>query len=575
MPPLKPPLSLLICLLVVSCSNPSVDVIITDGYIWTANSADSLVEAIAVTDGRITATGSTDEIEALAGQQTQRVSLDGAFALPGFIDTHIHMASAARFLEFNIMRTATQGEFVQRVEEVVNRLPAGEWILGGLWGAYDQWVEGSAGQEEREPFVPDISLIETLTQHHPVFIRKFDNSAFAANQAAMTAANLDPSAPAPAGVTFGTDEAGNFNGLLFGVGVTRVFEEVIPDFTKERRKLQTLNAMNVISENGVTLVSDMSDDLQLEIYQDLLREGMLTSRVEFRYPLDRWSDLATAGHTAGSGDDWIRLGSLKGHIDGIMGSSSARFFVPYSHDPTNRGRWRRLMVNEAGEFVEGQFLQYMKDADAAGLQMTIHAIGDEANRLLMDYLDSLNVSNGEKDRRFRLVHAQVIAPGDFERLGRLDIIAEVQPFHLSDDMRWMEERIGYARSKGAYAFKSIAESGAKLSFGSDWPGTSASEYPINPLLGVYAAVTRQTLTGQPADGWFPNERIGVESALRAYTIDAAYAVYMENDKGSIEPGKLADLTVLSANPFEVEPAALLDIETLYTIVHGNVVYAKE
>ena len=260
----------------------------------------------------------------------------------------------------------------------------------------------------------------------------------------------------------------------------------------------------------------------------------------------------------------------------VLGTTylSPRFFQPYSHDSTNRGRWRPLMVNEKGEFVEGKFLGYMLNADKAGLQLTVHAIGDEANNVLLNYLEELDKHNGKRDRRFRLVHAQVIAPQDFKRLGKLGIVAEVQPFHLSDDMRWMEERIGHERSKGAYAFKSIQASGAVLSFGTDWPGTSASEYPINPMLGLYAAVTRQTLSGKPEGGWFPNERIDIQNAIKAYTYNTAYANFEEKIKGSIEVGKFADLTVLSKNLLRIPPKEILTTEVVYTIVNGKIVYQK-
>jgi predicted amidohydrolase YtcJ len=230
------------------------------------------------------------------------------------------------------------------------------------------------------------------------------------------------------------------------------------------------------------------------------------------------------------------------------------------------------MVDASGNFVAGKFLGYMLDADRAGLQLTVHAIGDEANNVLLNYLDELNKRNGKRDRRFRLVHAQVVAPSDFARLGQLGVVAEVQPFHLSDDMRWMEERIGHERCKGAYAFKSIQKSGAVLSFGTDWPGTSASEYPINPMLGLYAAVTRQTITGQPVAGWFPDERITIEEAIRAYTYGTAYANFEEKTKGSIEVGKVADLTVLSQNLLKIPSADLLKTKVVYTIVNGKLVY---
>ena len=551
------------------------DLILHNGTIWTVDQKNPSVQAVAIKDGRFIAVGADSGAMKFRGPNTQVVNLKGALVVPGFNDNHVHFQSAAQFLEFNIMRASTQDEFVARVKEVTARLPKGEWIVGGFWGAYDQWAAGSAGNERREPFAPDMSLVNAIAAEYPMFIRKFDDSQFAANEAAFRALKLDLKKPKARDVEFLRDSQGRINGHMRGKGVTRLFNAHIPrSFSRERRLQQTKNALAEIRQFGVTNVSDMSDDLQLDIYKELHRNGELTVRVHFRPGLDRWKEISKQGIRVGSGDEWIRLGALKGHIDGIMGTSSARFFDPYSHDPKNRGRWRPLMVDERGEFVEGKFLGYMLDADRAGLQLTVHAIGDEANNLLLNYLAELNKQNGKRDRRFRLVHAQVLAPADFKRLGQLGVVAEVQPFHLSDDMRWMEERIGPERTKGAYAFKSIQASGAVLSFGTDWPGTSASEYPINPMLGLYAAVTRQTITGQPADGWFPNERISIEDAIRAYTYNTAYANFEEGIKGSIEVGKLADLAVLSKNLLTVQPKEYLTTDILYTIVNGKIVYTK-
>jgi hypothetical protein len=284
--------------------------------------------------------------------------------------------------------------------------------------------------------------------------------------------------------------------------------------------------------------------------------------------------LAAKGIKVGSGDEWLRLGALKGHIDGIMGTSTARFFDGYSNDPTNRGRWRPLMVDDRGQLVEGKFLGYLLDADKAGLQITVHAIGDEANHLLLNYLEEVVKRNGPRDRRFHVVHAQVVAADDFKRFGRLGVIAEVQPYHLSDDMRWMEQRIGQKRCQGAYALQRLAEGGARLCFGSDWPGTSASEYPINPLLALFAATTRQTITGRPAEGWFPEQRLGIKEAIKAHTLSCAYAFFEEDVKGSIMPGKLADLVVLSRDLLQAKPKEILEAEVLYTVVGGKIVYRK-
>lgn len=551
--------------------SPTADLILYNGVVWTVDEKNPTAEAVAIKGNKILYVGKNDDTLKYRAPQTRAIDLKGRFVVPGFNDNHVHFASAAQFLEFNIMRVSTQEEFVARVKDVVSRLPKGEWILGGYWGAYDQWAAGSAGSQKREPFTPDMGLVKELTKDHPMFIRKFDDSEFAVNEAALKAAvTLHAQTP---DVELLRDRRGELNGHLRGKGVLPLFNAVIPrTFSRERRIQQTKNALAEIRRFGVTNVSDMSDDLQLDIYRELHQKGELTVRVHFRPGLDRWKEMADKGIRVGAGDEWIRLGALKGHIDGIMGTSSARFFEPYSNDSNNRGRWRPLMVNDKGEFVEGKFLGYMLNADRAGLQLTVHAIGDEANNVLLNYLEELNKQNGKRDRRFRLVHAQVLAQQDFKRLGQLGVVAEVQPFHLSDDMRWMEERIGAERTKGAYAFMSIQASGAVLSFGTDWPGTSASEYPINPLLGLYAAVTRQTLTGQPTAGWFPNERITIEDALRAYTYGTAYANFEEKIKGTIEVGKLADLTVLSKNLLKVEPKEYLTTDVVYTIVDGKIVY---
>ncbi len=549
------------------------DLIVRNARVWTVDPANPTAEAVAIRDGRIVRVGYNDEVDLLRGIDTRVIDADGHLVLPGFVDNHVHFASAARFLEFNVMNVATQEEFARRVEDVVARLAPGEWILGGFWGAYDAWAAGSAGGRSREPFTPDASRVEALTARHPMFLRKFDGSEYCVNRAALAAAGLDPEDPRAEGMEFGRDASGRPTGIVTGEGARELFEAFSPDaFSPARRLAQTRHALAEASRHGVTTFSDMSDDEQLEIYALLRSAGQLDVRVHFRFPLERWAELAERGIRAGDGDEWIRTGSLKGHIDGIMGTSTARFFEPYSNDPENRGRWRKLMVDEDGNFVEGQFLQYMLDADAAGLQLTVHAIGDEANHLLLNYLEELNRVNGPRDRRFRLVHAQVIAPADVPRLGELGVVAEVQPFHLADDMRWMEERIGAERCRGAYAFKSIAESGAVLCFGTDWPGTSASEYPIDPMLGIYAAVTRQAVSGEPNGGWFPDEKISVEEAIHAYTWASAYANFEEDDKGSLAVGKLGDLVVLSKDLLAIPPAEILETEVLVTVVGGRVVY---
>ena len=564
-------------IILIGCSDQNQPTLILhNATVWTVDDEQPEAEAIAIRGNEIVAVGSSADLLSLAGNRTRVLDLNGAFVVPGFNDNHVHFASAARFLEFNIMRTSEQSDFVERVENVVLRLDEGEWILGGLWGAYDDWEFGSPGGGDGSRFTPDMSLIEEITSEHPMFIQRFDRSEYAVNRKAMIEAGLDPDNPSAEGIEFQRDSHGTPTGIVTGQNVRSFFSDYIPsDFSYERRVAQTKNALAEIRKHGVTNVSDMSDDTQVEIYQQLLDEGELTSRIHYRYHLERWEELADQGMEIGAGNPWIRFGSLKGHIDGIMGNSSARFFEPYNHMPDERGGWRRLMVDEDGDYDPERFYSYMQGADAAGLQLTIHAIGDEANYLLMNMLERLIEENGEKDRRFRLVHAQVMNDDDIRRMGELGVVAEVQPIHASDDMRWMEERIGTDRSRGAYAFKSIQDSGAILSFGTDWPGTAAAEYHISPMYGLYAALTRKTMTGEPEGGWFPDERIGMEDAIRAYTLNTAYANFEDDIKGSITPGKLADITVLDRNLFDTDPLILPDVIVLYTIVDGKIVYEAD
>ncbi|HUP23781.1 MAG TPA: amidohydrolase [Thermoanaerobaculia bacterium] len=555
-------------------SRAAADLVLHDARIWTGVAGAPAASALAVRGDKIVAVGSDSEVLALRGPDTRVLDLDGAFVVPGFSDNHTHFSSAARFLDFNIMRVQTQEELAQRLSLAVDRLDPGEWITGGLWGAYDRWTEGSAGGESRSPFTPDLtaSQIEELTREHPVFLTRFDGREHAVNRRALELAGLEPARDLPS-IELQRDPQGRFTGILRGDRVAAHFAAVVPAPSHARRVAMSKAALAEVRRRGVTSFSDMSDDQQLAIFRELLASGELTARVDFRYPLERWREAAEA--LAAQPDDeapWIRLGGLKGHVDGIMGNSTARFLEPYDHDPGNRGSWRKLMVDEDGTFAGERFLELMVEADAAGLQLSIHAIGDEANHLLLDYLEQLRVRNGERDRRFRLVHAQVVGPDDFARFGGLGVVAEVQPYHLSDDMRWMEERIGSERSRGAYAFRSLLDGGAVLSFGSDWPGTAASEYPIDPLLGLYAATTRKTLTGQPAEGWFPEQRLSLEEALRAYTHGSSYANLVDDRLGTLEVGKLADLAVLDRDLLEASPADLLAARVRYTIVGGRIVF---
>lgn len=577
--------------LMKASQSPSVspDLILYNGYIWTGDAEKPRAEAVAIKGEKILRVGSTAEVLALASSATRTIDLKGSFVVPGFNDSHVHFASAARFFwNIQLMDVHTDEAFIERVRQYVAQHP-GEPIRGGGWGAYEQWEMGaSQARAKKQPWFPDRKLIDHITGATPMFINRFDNSYYFANTAALRRAGLSDDSPDGDGIEHIRDASGRITGTM-RLKDARLWETRFlggpdqPD--RQRRKQMTEQALRLVREAGVTSFQDMSDPEQLQIYYELLDEGRLTARVNFRYGIEHWPHLKALGIKRGWGTHWIRLGAVKGHIDGIMGTSTARFYEPYSNDPEkkNRGRWRPLTwvsPDRPTELNRGPLTEMMIQADAADIQISVHAIGDEAIGVMLDMVEAMIKANGPRDRRLRLVHAQVFAPRDFDRLKGLNIVAEVQPFHLSDDMRWMEERIGPERCKGAYAFKTLQEKGAILSFGSDWPGTSASIYPINPIYGLYAAVTRQTIQRQPVEGWFPAERLTVEEALKAYTWGSAYASFEERIKGTITEGKLADLTVLDTNLLQTHPHEWLDergnvkVKVLYTIVGGRIVYQR-
>ena len=534
-----------------SGSDEGIDLLLYNARVWTGDEDLPWATWVAVDGETIESVGDDNAPPRAA----RAIDLGGRLVVPGFNDSHVHFASAgALLLGVNLLDVNDDTSFRERIIQTAKRLPGGSWITAGDWGAYEAWEVGSEGETRRKAgYMPSRSLIDDVTAAHPVLVLRYDHTAGLANSAALSLLGLE-------------SETGILEGDVLATAL-----DGVPEKTFERRRAEAQRALEECRRWGVTSVQDMSPLDQVDLYDHLRREGELTVRVQFSPSrLSDYEMMVENGWTIGAGDEWVRFGTIKTHVDGIMGNRTARFFEPYSdNDPemdTWRGGWR-----EFSEDLE-QFEQMLTLVDAANIQMRVHAIGDEANSLLLGMLGRIEEKNGPKDRRFRLVHAQVFHPDDLKRLKDRGIVAEVQPYHCTDDMRWMEERIGHERSRGAYAFRSLEEAGCILSFGSDWPGTNASYYPINPILGLYAAVTRQTIKGTPAGGWFPEERISLEDALRAYTWGGAYSTFEEDLKGTITPGKLADLAVFDTNLFETPPSEWLDAGVDYTIVGGKVVF---
>ena len=586
-------------------SNPGLaqdaDLVVTNGVIWTVDDSNPRAEAIASRNGKVIYVGSNAGVAQHIGTATEVIDLGGAFVTPGFYDNHVHFEGTGRLLYgLNLLDVSDEASFVARIAAVHERYAPGTWIVGGDWSAYETWAEGDVAEAGREVnpddlygnfFLPNRGMIDGVTGDRPVLVRRFDRKVYMANGAALALAGIQKGMPDPEGVAVERDDDGEPTGALFNPvsgavestvlvrdNVRALFSELIPEPSREQRIAETREAWDKMASVGLTSYCDItSNPVYVDIYREMRDKGEMTARVRYRPPLDRWKSMADLGIKIGFGDDWIRFGATKAWIDGIMGNSSARFYEPYTHNPSSRGIWRDIMFPferspNNPEDMQSRLERLAIEADAANIQLTVHAIGDEANGYLMDMLERIIAKNGEKDRRFRLVHAQVMTDRDIERGGEMNIVAEVQPFHTSDDMRWMEERIGRDRSRGAYAFRRLWDSGAVVSFGSDSPGTNASRYYLNPMLGLYAAVTRKTLSGQPEGGWFPQEKLSVEEAIKAYTLNTAYAGFEEDMKGSITIGKLADFVVLSDNLLTMNPDDIKDVTVRKTFVGGEIVY---
>lgn len=558
---------LITCFILFSCQSENAiqgnTTLLKNGKIWTGNQDMKWATWIQFNNKEILALGAEDD---KLPDSDQVFDLNGQLTLPGFNDSHVHFQSAgALLLGINLLDVNSEEGLVREMKEAVNRLPKGSWITRGDWGAYEAWDVGSDGSKRKTSvFIPHRKMIDELTPDHPVLINRYDRGEGLANKTALEFLEIE-------------SETGVLTGEVFLDALKK-----IPEKSFERRLEESRRALAECRKYGVTTVQDMSSLSQVDVYNELLKNNELTCRINFAPSrLIEYQNMTENGWTIreeDSGDriptggEWISFGTIKSHIDGIMGARTARFFQPYNDNILENASWR----GGWREFSEDMptFKDMILATDSSDIQLRIHAIGDQANSILLDILDTLDIINGPKDRRFRLVHAQVIAPEDFKRFEGRSIIAEVQPYHVTDDMRWMEERIGYERCKGAYAFKTLKDFGSILSFGSDWPGTNASYYPINPLMGLYAAVTRQTINGQPEEGWFPEQRIPLEEALEAYTHGSAFGAFEENIKGSLEVGKLADIAVINTDLFETPPKEWLEAEIEMTIVDGNIVYQK-
>jgi predicted amidohydrolase YtcJ len=532
----------------------AADLIIINATIHTMDQGRPLAEAVAVSGNRIIAVGTTKEIRKLAGANTRVIDAKGQLVLPGFNDAHVHFMSGGFQLSSVDLRDASsQQEFAERIRAFADRLPPGRWITGGDWD-HERWPDAK---------LPAKELIDRFTPNTPVFVNRLDGHMALANSLALKLANvtrqtLDP----PGGVIVRDPKTGEPTGVLKDAAQSFVWK-VFPTPSFEEKLAAARAATNHAASVGVTSVQDMSAGADVGVYQALLDRGELKNRIYAVWPLPRWERLAQTGVRAHFGSAMLRTGGLKGFADGSLGSTTALFYAPYEDAPNTSG------IPSDEMFPEGVMLDRVRGADRAGLQVIIHAIGDRANDIILSIYEQVENENGDRDRRFRIEHAQHLRAQDIPRFARDHVIASMQPYHAIDDGRWAEKRIGHERAKTTYAFRSLLDSGAMLAFGTDW-----TVAPLDPMLSIYAAVTRRTLDGKHPNGWIPEQKISVEEAVRAYTVGSAFAEFQEKEKGTIVPGMLADLAILSRDIFKIDPKEIEKAKVVTTIMDGRVVYER-
>jgi len=526
-----------------------VTLAVVNARVWTGDSARPWADAFAVRGDRFATVGSSAAVRKIAGN-ARVIDAAGQMVVPGFIDSHVHFIDGGFGLSSVQLRDAkTPAEFIARIKAFAATVPPGAWITGGNWD-HEQW-----GGE-----LPRHDWIDSVTPNNPVWINRLDGHMSLANAAALRAAKITRSSREVAGGTIVRDARGEPTGVLKD-NATDVVNAVVPDPPAELEDRALDTAMAYVAAQGVTSVDHMGSWRDLAIFERAHKAGRLQTRIYASVPLATWEKLRDTVAARGRGDAWLRIGGLKGFVDGSLGSHTAAMLQPFTDAPSDTG----LFVNTHEHLYE-----WTSGADKAGLHVIVHAIGDRAIRDQLDIFERVEKENGPRDRRFRIEHAQHIAPPDIPRFARLGVIASMQPYHAIDDGRWAEKVIGPERAKTTYAFRSLRDAGATLAFGSDW-----FVAPPTPLEGLYAAVTRRTLDDRNPDGWIPEQKITLEDALRAYTRGAAYATFDEKEKGVIAPGALADFAIIDRDLTKVKPEAIRDAHIALTAVGGRVVYERK
>lgn len=516
------------------------------------NNHPQFSQAMAVKDDRIIAIGTNQEIAALTGPSTKVIDAESKLVMPGFIDAHTHLCVGGfQLLSIDLRDARSEHEFSKQIAARAKTLAPGQWLTGGNWD-HEQWPT---------PHLPVKELIDSSTQNTPVFVTRLDLHMGLANSAALKLAGITKDTPDPSGGSIVRHpQTGEPTGILKDAAMDLVWRTIaqptIEDYFAAIRA-----ALRHAASLGITSVQDVTSWEEWQVLKAYQKEHGLTTRIYARTPVREWEKQKEVLATDGPGDSWLRLGGVKGFMDGSLGSTTALFFEPYSDTPGEYG----LLHDDM--HPAGAMQSRLVNSDRAGLQASIHAIGDKANHLLLNMVEQVQSANGLRDRRFRIEHAQHLIPSDVERMATLGVIASVQPYHAIDDARWADRRLG-DRTKMAYPFRSLLQADVPLAFGTDWPVA-----PLNPLLGIYAAVTRKPF-GEAFSSWHPDQCLSVEEAVQAYTASSAYAEFAEENKGTLSPGKLADFIILSQNILAIPPDTIPSVNVDCTVCGGKVVYEK-
>jgi predicted amidohydrolase YtcJ len=535
-----------------SQTNPAADLIIQNARVWTVDPSQPEAQAVAILGDRIVAIGSSQQVGLWRGPDTRLVDADGRRLMPGFNDAHVHFVDGGSQLDNVELNDATSPqEFARRIRERAAKTATGSWLLGGDWDE-TKWSPAE---------LPTKELIDAATPNTPVAVNRYDGHMVLANSLALKLADITAQTPDPDGGVIVRDKNGNPTGALKDAAQDMLFK-AIPPLTHDQRRHAIERALEHAASLGVTSVQNMNPDYaDIAVYNELLNEGKLTTRIYAAPLITQVDDQVKIGIRRAFGGPYLRIGAVKAYADGSLGSATAYFFEPFSDQPGNRG----ILSDEMHPI--SLMRDRMMRADAAGLQICAHAIGDAGISAMLDIYAEIEKQHGGRDRRWRIEHAQHMAAKDFDRLAQLHVIASVQPYHAIDDGRWAERRIGHDRATRTYAFRTFLDHGVRLALGTDW-----SVAPLNPMLTLYAATTRATLDGKNPNGWFPEQKLTIKEAIEAYTMGSAYAEFQENEKGSITPGKLADMVLLSGDILNIDPGKIRDVKVLKTWVGGKLSY---